>query len=175
MTAALPSSRRSSSLAALFGRAVAAGSTASVASLLALVWGGHRDCNSALAPVNAVSHWLWRDVALRQQGPSLRYSVPGYLIHHSMSVLWAVVFEGLLHAPSKAKIARAPAPLAEHPLAVGLGVSALACFVDLRMTPERLTPGFERRLEPGSLTAVYLMFGLGLALPRLLDRRSKGR
>jgi len=155
------------------GRILAAGSSASLASVIALAWGGLRGCASALAPVNAVSHWLWRDAALCQQHASLRYSALGYVIHHSMSVFWGVVYEAALSVPEAPR--SAPQSGAGRVIATGLGLAALACFVDLRLTPERLTPGFERRLTRGPLAAVYLLFGIGLALPRLLARRSRPR
>lgn len=154
-------------IAETLARAAVSGSCASVASAVALVAGGQRDCASCLAPINAVSHWVWRERALYQQDGSLRYTVPGYLIHHSMSVFWAVTYEALPRPPER------PRP-ALWEIAAGLGVAALACLVDLRLTPQRLTPGFERRLGAGSLLAVYALFGLGLALPRLLGRRRAG-
>ncbi|NMG67950.1 hypothetical protein GPA19_23695 [Azoarcus indigens] len=152
----------------LLVRSLAAGSSASLASTVALAWGGRRDCASALAPVNAVSHWLWREAALHQQQASMRYSLPGYAIHHAMSVLWAVVYEKTLEQAAAGGGAERRAPGPGTMVAAGLGVAALACLVDLKLTPQRLTPGFERRLASGPLAAVYLLFGLGLALPRLL-------
>lgn len=148
--------------------AAVSGSCASVASLLALAWGGANDAASALAPVNAVSHWIWKERAIHQQDGSLRYTLPGYVIHHSMSVFWAVSYEALA-----ARQARRRSFGTWATLATGLGVAALACLVDLRLTPERLTPGFERRLRPGSLFFVYLLFGLGLTLPRWVAARRR--
>lgn len=49
---------------------------------------------------------------------------------------------------------------------------ALAAAVDLRCTPERLTPGFERRIKAAPLSAVYLAFGIGLAISALLHADS---
>ena len=39
-------------------------------------------------------------------------------------------------------------------LAGAAAAAALACFVDFRLTPRRLTPGFEQRLSTGSLALV---------------------
>lgn len=140
-------------------RAVVSGSAASTLSLAALTVCGERDCRSAFAPVNAVSHWIWANPALCQEDGSLRYTLPGAAIHHAASVFWALFYEE--------GIARLrPTGVAQH-LGAGLAVAALACFVDLRMTPERLTPGFERRLSARSLAWVYLAFGVGLALPAI--------
>ncbi|MBO9356853.1 hypothetical protein GG851_22915 [Bordetella petrii] len=144
-------------------RAVVSGSTASALSTLALAGCGTRDCHSAFAPVNAVSHWLWRDAALRQRRPSLRYTLTGYVIHHSMSIFWGVAYEALLYARHRRRSHW-------HPWAAGLGVAAAACVVDLNFTPRRLTPGFERRLSGPSLGFVYAAFGIGLALTRYARR-----
>ena len=140
-----------------FRRAFASGGAASTLSLAALSACGERDGRSAFAPVNAVSHWIWANRAFRQENGSLRYTLPGYLIHHTASVFWALFYE---EGVARMRLTGAP----RH-LGAGLAVAALACFVDLRMTPERLTPGFERHLTSRSLVWVYLAFGVGLALP----------
>jgi hypothetical protein len=49
--------------------------------------------------------------------------------------------------------------------------SVLACFVDYRLTPDRLTPGFEKRLSRRSLFVVYALFAAGLAAGTLLQTR----
>lgn len=144
-------------------RALVSGTTASALSTVALAGCGARDCHSVFAPVNAVSHWLWRDAALHQQRPSLRYTLTGYVIHHSMSIFWGVAYEALLYS-GHIHGAR------WRPYALGLGVAATACLVDLKATPHRLTPGFERRLSGRSLALVYAAFGIGLALTRFARR-----
>lgn len=40
----------------------------------------------------------------------------------------------------------------------------MACWVDYKLTPRRLQPGFEQRLSTPSMVAVYGSFALGLAL-----------
>jgi len=144
-------------------RALVSGTTASALSTVALAACGARDCRSVFAPVNAVSHWLWRDAALRQQHPSLRYTLTGYVIHHAMSILWGAAYEALLYTDGAHRSRW-------HPYAAGLGVAATACLVDLKATPRRLTPGFERKLSARSLTLVYAAFGIGLALTRYARR-----
>src|SRR5690606_21784300 len=76
-----------------FKRACISGSVASLTSTAALLAMGGKDCRSAFAPVNAISHWIWGDRAIAQQAPSTRYTVLGYLIHHAMSIMWAVYYE----------------------------------------------------------------------------------
>lgn len=142
------------------GRALASGSCASALSTLALACTGHLECGRALAPVNAVSHWIWGDRAIHANRAAWRHTAVGYVIHHAMSVFWAAFYEGWIgRSPSRRRPAVA--------IAAGLAVAAAACFVDLRLTPERLTPGFERRLSPWSLALVYLAFGLALPLMTL--------
>ena len=142
------------------------GSVAGVVSGLALCFLGRRENGSLFAPINAVSHWLWRDRAFRKNGFSLRYTVPGYLIHHAMSVFWGSVHAGVFRCEHDAgRPARA--------LAKGAATAAVACIVDYQMTPQRLTPGFERRLSPGALGGVYLAFGVGLAIGCMLVSRKR--
>jgi hypothetical protein len=45
-----------------------------------------------------------------------------------------------------------------------LAAAAVACIVDYRVVPHRLSPGFELRLSKPAITAGYVAFGLGLAL-----------
>lgn len=148
-------------------RALRSGSYASLASIFLLLVGGIRDCRSAIAPVNAVSHWIWKDAAIHEQDASVRYSLSGACIHHAASVFWAVFYE--------VSMARSRKPPAAPDIIVRAGmVAAVACFVDMYCTPQRLTPGFERRLSRTSLLFVYGAFGLGLAL-HTLHRRSRRR
>lgn len=145
-------------------RAWGSGSSASIASTAALVQCGVRDCCSAIAPVNAVSHWIWEDKALWQHRASLRYSLAGYCIHHAASVFWALAYEKLVRS-------RGAPPSNTMVVGSAATVAAVACVVDMRCTPERLTPGFERRLSKPSLFMVYTAFGIGLALHTLLRDR----
>lgn len=146
-----------------------AGSVASVASAAALVAAGRRENGHAAAPVNAISHWVWDNPALRQDRPSLRHTLIGYLVHHGASILW-----GTLHARAWGCRPEAKKPV---PAAAGaVAAAAVACFVDYRLTPERLTPGFEHRLSRSSMAVVYGCFALGLALGSMAaGRRARDR
>jgi hypothetical protein len=134
-----------------------AGSVASIASTAALLVAGRGENGHAAAPVNAISHWVWDHPALRQDGPSLRHTLIGYLVHHGASIFW-----GTLHARAWGCRPAAKKPLSA--IAGAAAAAAVACFVDYRLTPERLTPGFEHRLSRKSMMAVYACFALGLAL-----------
>ncbi|SPC14624.1 conserved hypothetical protein [Cupriavidus taiwanensis] len=154
--------------ATVLRRAAVSGSCASLLSTGMLACGGSVDCGSAFAPVNAVSHWIWGDRAIHTNRPSVRHTVLGYVIHHAMSVFWAAFYEGAMAVGGAHRAAR-PSVIG------GLAVAGIACFVDLKCTPHRLTPGFERRLSPGMLALVYVAFGLALPLGAMLLRHAGRR
>jgi hypothetical protein len=139
------------------------GSLASLASAVALVEAGQRELDAPAAPVNAISHWLWQRRSFREDGVSRRFTLTGYLIHHAASIFWAT-----LHARAWGRRRQAAQP---GPAIAGAAVTAaVACFVDYRLTPERLTPGFEHRLSSRALVGVYACFALGLALGSIAAR-----
>jgi hypothetical protein len=150
---------------AVLQRALVSGTCASIASTGVLALAGVRDCASAMAPTNAVSHWIWGDRALRQQSMSAAYTGTGYVIHHAMSVLWASGYEGY--------IAWRPPATHGHALGAALATSAIAALVDLKFTPKRLTPGFERKLSSRMLWAVYIGFGVALGLRQLFASKHR--
>ena len=140
-----------------------AGSAASLVSATYLAWRGWKR-GEAAAPVNAVSHWLFGDRALREDEPSLLYTVTGYLTHHAASIFW-----GVLHAKAWGAREEAKKPL---PAAAGaVAAAGVACFVDYQLTPKRLTPGFEHRLGKPEMFNVYACFAVGLAVGSLLMRK----
>lgn len=142
------------------------GSAASALSTLTLAAGGRHDSGSAYAPTNAISHWVWKDEAFGADRPDLKHTLVGYLIHHGSSVFWATLHARLY---GRRGLAEDPTRL----LTAALISSAMACFVDYKLTPRRLQPGFERRLSTPSMVAVYAAFGLGLALAqRWLERHT---
>jgi hypothetical protein len=143
-----------------------AGSLASLLSTAVLLVAGRREAGSAAAPVNAVSHWYWGDEALARQDTDLAHTAAGYLTHHGASVFWATIYAAIAHDR--------PALHTTRGIAAGaLATSAAACFVDYRLTPRRLTPGFEHRLSTGAMAGVYGAFALGLAAGALLMRKRR--
>jgi hypothetical protein len=139
------------------------GSIASVTSTLYLAWAGRRR-STAAAPVNATSHWFFGDPALREDRLTLRHTLTGYAIHHAASVFW-----GVLHARFWAARPQNKRPLPA--LAGSVAAASAACFVDYRLTPKRLTPGFEHRLDRPELAGVYACFAAGLLVGTLLLKR----
>jgi hypothetical protein len=126
-----------------------------VASTIALTLCGTKETGSPYAPSNATSHWLWGEHAIRCTEPSIRHTLAGYAIHHASSIWWACFYEKWFGE-------RAERGETGTALAGGAAVTALAYVVDFRLTPQRLTPGFERHLSRPSLLAVYAAFGAGL-------------
>jgi hypothetical protein len=145
-------------------RGLVSGAAASALSTAALAALGKAGTGSAFAPTNAISHWIWGEQAARRDRPTLRYTAAGYLIHHLSATFWAVLFERFMGE----RLDRlAPAPT----LAAATATSAIACFADYQLTPQRLHPGYEKRLSKPSLAVVYGAFGLGLAAGALMSRR----
>nr|WP_240987486.1 hypothetical protein [Cupriavidus taiwanensis] len=162
--------------ATVLRRAAVSGTCASLLSTAMLACGGSVDCGSAFAPVNAVSHWIWGERAMHVNRASVRHTVLGYVIHHAMSVFWAAFYEGAMAVGDAHRTACSSArPTAPARVLGGLAISGIACFVDLKCTPQRLTPGFERRLSPGMLALVYVVFGLALPLGAMLLRHAGKR
>ena len=145
-------------------RGMVSGTTSSLLSTLVLAATGKGETNSMFAPTNAISHWLWGDKAARRDALSWRYTLIGYAIHHASATFWAVLLERLMGE----RLNRA-SPAAT--VAVSTAASAIAAFTDYQLTPQRLHPGYEKRLSKPALTGVYAMFGLGLAAGVLLSRR----
>ena len=142
-----------------------AGTTASLLSTLALLALGRRQAGSAAAPLNAASHWLWDEEALHADRPSWRHTLVGYLTQHAASVLWATLYARVVGQRAEAK--RLP-----NAIAGGIALSAAAYVVDYTVTPKRLTPGYEHRLDGRGMFAVYAALAAGFALGAVaLQRR----
>lgn len=144
-------------------RGLVSGTTSSLLSTAALAALGKGTSNSMFGPTNAISHWIWGDRAARQDEPSVKYTLPGYLIHHASATFWAVLFERAC-APELDKRDTA------RTLGLATAASAVACFTDYQLTPRRLHPGYEKRLSKPSLAVVYGAFGVGLAAGAMLCR-----
>ncbi|MEF8701319.1 MAG: hypothetical protein V5B33_18805 [Candidatus Accumulibacter sp. UW20] len=149
-----------------FKKAVIVGSLASLTSMAGLAFFGRRENGTLWATLNAPSHWLWGKQALRQDGASLRYTACGVLIHHLSSGFWALVQARL---PSDDRHAF-PQRLRNATV-----TTAVAAVVDLALVPQRLTPGFQQRLSPASLTVVYVLFAVGLMAGGYLADRQSGK
>jgi len=144
-------------------RGLVSGATSSVLSTVALAIAGKKETGSALAPTNAVSHYVHGDKAARKGGASLRYTVPGYLIHHASSTFWSLVFE---RVAGRYLDRKTPVGI----LTASAATSAFAAFADYKLTPKRFQPGYEKHLSKQSLAGVYACLAVGLAIGAALTR-----
>jgi hypothetical protein len=143
-------------------KAALSGTLASILSTATLVWLGRRRVGKPFAPTNATSHWLWGDEeAFNALEPSVRHTAVGYATHHASAMMWALFFHRWLATKGE-----------RNPLAVVRNaalMSAIASFVDYRLTPKRLTPGFEAHLSRANMVGVFTAIAAGLAAGALLS------
>lgn len=140
-----------------------AGSLASLLSTAVLAGAGRRETGSAFAPINAVSHWVWGDEALRVDAPTWRHTALGLLTNHAAAIFWAVLY---------AKFTQRTRWAGTLPGAVlgGIATSAAASAIDYTVVPKRLTPGYEHRLSTTSMVGVFGAIAAGIAIGSLLLR-----
>lgn len=150
------------------------GMAANLLSAGVLVLRGRQEA-TASAPLNAVSHWAFGDKSLRQNNPSARYTATGAAIHAGSSLFWSLLYDAALVKPLRRRRRDDDDQLhAAAPLVAGAAVvAAVAAAVDLKLVPERLTPGFQHRLSASSLVMTYATFGIGLAVGGLLQLRGR--
>ncbi len=146
-------------------RVLTSGTLAGVLSGVVLVWRGRGDTGSAVAAMNAPSHWFWGHRALRRNDATARHTLLGALVHQASSVFWAVFYDALQQQRRR--------PTAVTAAVDAAAITTAAAVVDLKVVPERLTPGFEQRLSKRSLLWVYVSFGVGLALAGWLLQRQR--
>ncbi|KQW43280.1 MULTISPECIES: hypothetical protein [unclassified Roseateles] len=150
----------------LAGRLLVSDLLSSSLSAAVLAWRGRAETGSAAAPLNAVSHWLWPRKALQQNDVSARYTLTGTGVHFGAALLWSGLYESLRKRREERGTATATTAVAD-----AVVVSSVAAVVDLACVPDRLTPGFEKRISNRSLVMVYTAFAAGLALSGLAALR----
>lgn len=138
------------------------GTLAGVLSAAVLLATGKRETGSAVAPVNAESHWLWGDESLREDRPTLRHTLTGIATHQASTVFWATLY----------RLVRGRRPVRSVPEALlgGIATSAAAAVIDYTLVPKRLSPGFEHRLSRQSMVGVFAAIAGGIAIGALLLR-----
>jgi hypothetical protein len=164
----------------LLARAVTSGTIGGLAAAAAASLAGKREDRSYAAPLNATSHIIWGDEAARQDQPSLKYTLTGFLLNHASAIFWALFYEKLLGKgekrqswhhpknwnegarPQQATPARTEAAILK-PILDSAAVTAGAYLIDYHLIPQRFTPGFEKRLSGKSLAAVFVALAAGLA------------
>jgi hypothetical protein len=153
--------------------------------MLVLAWQGRHRHGSSAALINAPSHWVHGDKALRANAPSLKFTLLGAAIHHASALFWATLYEGILRAlpvtsgqgdqtrqslPA-GQDTRARTPSKTSLITAASALTTAAWLVDTRLVPSRLTPGFERRSSRTGLAVTYGAFAAGLAMGALAARR----
>ncbi len=135
---------------AVTGIAGAAATTAIIAAL------GKAKGESAWTPFNAISHMLFGENAANVEGFNAKETLSGLGLNVSALGVWGGLYERLA--------GKVPFP---QSLCSGAAAAALIWLLDYKIFPERLRPGFEKRLGPESIAAVYLLLGLTLWLSPL--------
>ena len=144
---------------------VRAGATASLTTAAVLYLRGRAEQGSGAGPLNAVSHIVYGDEAMKRDAVSRKYTLTGLALNSAAVTAWAAVHQLLL---GRRRFVRRP----PRSLLGALAVSALAYGVDSYVVPRRLRPGFERRLSKGSLLAVYAALAVTLSLGARRARRA---
>lgn len=137
-------------------RALGSGAAASLLSAGALALCGWLENRAAAGPLNGPSQWVYGRRAAYRRNPTVRHTLTGMAIHHATATGWALLHEHLWGANKPAQ------PLPQR-LARAAVTAAVANFVDYKLTPKRLQPGFEAQLSKTSLALVYAAFAVGLA------------
>ncbi|HUQ12617.1 MAG TPA: hypothetical protein VM146_20085 [Steroidobacteraceae bacterium] len=151
-------------------KALISGATASLLSTAAMMVAGKVESDAPAGPVNGPSQWVFGRKAAHRRRFNLGYTVTGFLIHHLTATGWALLHERVF---GRSKQAQTPARQMRNAAIT----AAVANFVDYRLTPKRLQPGFDAQLSKKSMFAVYAAFAAGLALYDLAtrDRQTKRR
>ena len=140
---------------------------AGVLSTVALMVLGRRENGSPFAPLNATSHIVWGESAARVNQRDWKHTGVGQLLHHASAFFWGALFEALQ--------ARRARPSAAGVLTDAAVTTAVAAVVDLKLVPNRLTPGFEKRLSKRALTVTYGTLAAGLVIGGLTALRHRQR
>jgi hypothetical protein len=153
-------------MTSLILRALVSGTLAAVTTTFTAALAGRRITRSYAAPINATSHVLWGEASTRENAPSLKYTGTGLLLNHGASIFWAVFYELIT---SGTYFTRGRTFLS------GALVSAAAYVIDYHVVPQRLTPGFEKRLPEKALAMIYVALAAGLCARDLLLPRTSAK
>lgn len=152
-------------------RVLTSGTIAGLATAGTAALAGRRENGSYAAPLNATSHVVWGDQAAMKNSPSFKYTLTGFLVNHASTLFWAAV-QDRLFSSRRLKLFRRRNPVLQA-LVGGAAVTAAAYITDYYLVPDRLTPGFERRLSDSSLGMIYGALALGLAAGTYLSNRRR--
>ncbi len=143
----------------LTGVAGAATITAALAAM-----GKARGDTTAWTPFNAIAHMVFGDRAAETTNFTPRETLSGLGLNIGSLGMWGGLYEkvaGRVEFPAS--------------LATGAAASALIWLLDYKILPERLRPGFEKRLGDRSVAATYVLLALVLGLSPLWKHRGEKR
>lgn len=132
------------------GLAGAAATTAAIAAF------GQVKQGSPWTPFNAISHMLFGNKVVNIDGFAPKETLSGLGVNIGALGIWGGLYEKLAGT--------VPFP---QSLATGALASAAIWLFDYKIAPERMRPGFEKRLGPESIAAVYVILALILGLSPL--------
>ena len=112
---------------------------------------------------NAQSHIVWGGHPPAQAGPNRRNTLVGATLHIGAGFFWAAVFETVFGRWSRRSGLNAGAG--------GAATALAAYFIDYKLVPQRIRPGFEFHLSRHSLHCIYAALAAGLALGAICSRR----
>lgn len=147
------------------GRALISGTIAGIATAVVASLAGRRETGSYAAPLNATSHVVWGDNAAWRNTASFKYTGTGFLLNHVSAIFWAALYETWFGR--RGARAAGQRPMLE-PVIGAAAVTASAYITDYYLVPDRLTPGFEKRISGKSLATIYGVLALGLAARDML-------
>ena len=139
----------------LFVDTLYTGAVATAATTAAAAMCGELEEHEPIAPINAISHIAWGDKAARHDEASLKYTLSGALLNTAAITGWAALHELVFSGPRRPRTLPAA-------LAAGAATSAVAYVTDYYIVPNRLTPGFEKRLSNKSLAGIYGVLAVSL-------------
>jgi hypothetical protein len=143
--------------------ALISGATASLLSTAAMLVAGKVEHDAPAGPLNGPGQWVFGRQAAHRRRFNLGHTLTGFVIHHLTATGWALLHERVF---GRRKVAQTPARQMRNAAIT----AAVANFVDYRLTPKRLQPGFDAQLSKKSMFAVYAAFAAGLALYDLTSR-----
>jgi hypothetical protein len=149
-------------------QALVSGAAASLLSAAVMAVAGKLERNSASGPLNGPSQWLFGRQAAYRREPSVRHTGTGLLIHTLTATGWALLHERVF---GRNKAAQTPGTKLRNAAIT----AAAANFVDYKLTPKRLQPGFDAQLSKPSMFAVYAAVAVGLTVYGELSRRRQTR
>ncbi len=142
---------------------ISTGAVATASTTTALAVLGQLENGDPVSTINAVSHMLWGDEAAETDALDVEHTLAGIGLNAAAVTSWAGVHELFMPREGGPSVSRA--------LLAGAATAAAAYITDYHVVPERLTPGFEKRLSRPALLGVFATLALSLAAASLYRGR----